>query len=332
MTKNHIALSVISVMIIGISLFYFNIANVVHQDKLPVVIAVSKTPLSSPFYVAKVIKAFDDTCVEVEYVEVIGGQAAFRKVIGGEVDFGTSSDSVMAFQSLNKHSFVTHAMFVQSDNDVKLITHVADNVQSTSDLKNKRIGFTKGTSSEYLLSTLLAIEGLSMEDVELHHYKPEHLIQIFQDGYVDAILPWEPFAFQAAQIFGKKIKIHDTKSLGTLSFNLISQTADSQLVEKAECIIQGLSTAINYIASNPEESKKMIINKLGASPELIDWIWDDYIFKLGLHKSLLLNIQAQVKWALETQMRKVEIPPNAERYIDSRALLKIDSGAVNLPL
>jgi ABC-type nitrate/sulfonate/bicarbonate transport system substrate-binding protein len=319
-------------MIIGIGVFYFNIAKLGNHDKYPVTIAVSKTPLSSPFFIAKAINAYDDTCVEVKYSEVIGGQAAFKKVIDEEVDFGTSSDSVMAFQSLNNHSFVTHAMFVQSDNDAKLITRTSDNIQSISELKNKRIGLTKGTSSEYLLSTLLAIEGLTMEDVELYHYKPEQLVQAFRNGDVDAILPWEPFAFQASQLLGNEIKIHDTKSLGTLTFNLISQQANSQLVDKARCIIQGLKTAINYIASNPEESKKIILNKLGSTPEFIDWIWPDYIFKLGLNQSLLLNIQSQVKWAVETQMRKVEKTPSAERYIDSRALLIVEPGAVHLPL
>ena len=108
--------------LIVVGAFLVNSSSDWQDDKYPVTIAVSKTPLSSPFYIAKAIKAFDDTCVEVKYTEVIGGQLAFEKVINGEVEFGTSSDSVMAFQSLNQHAFVTHAMFVQSDNDVKLIT------------------------------------------------------------------------------------------------------------------------------------------------------------------------------------------------------------------
>jgi ABC-type nitrate/sulfonate/bicarbonate transport system substrate-binding protein len=263
---------------------------------------------------------------------VIGGKMAFDKVMNGDVDFGTSSDSVIAFQSLTNNAFVTHASFVQSDNDVKLITHAVDKIKSITALKGKRIGVTKGTASEYLLSTLLAIEGLTMEDIKLHHYKPEVLIQSFRSGEVNAILTWEPFAFQASQLLGNEIKIHDTKSLGTLSFNLISLRANNQLVEKAKCIIQGLRTAINYIASNPEESKKIILNQLGSTPEFIDWIWPDYIFKLGLNQSLILNIQSQAKWAVETHMRNVEHPPNVALHIDSRALLKVEPGAVNLPL
>lgn len=321
---------VVVLITIGIGGLYSNFQHLWSQQKYPVTIAVSKTPLSSPFYVAKSINAFEDTCVTVEYDEVIGGQAAFKKVISGEADFGTTSDSVIAFQSLNKLSFVTHAMFVQSDNDVKLITRSSDNVKSAMELKGKKVGVTKSTASEYLLSTLLAIEGLTMEDVDLYNYKPKQLAQAFSDNKVDAIVSWEPFVFKLSQSLGQNIKIHDTKSLSTLSFNLISMSADSQLVEKAKCVIQGLYKAINYIASHPKESKKIVRDELDLGSAFIEWVWPDYIFKLSLNQSLILSIKSQATWAVETQMREFTEIPNSERFVDSRALLQVEPGAVNI--
>lgn len=319
-------------ILLAIVLLYFNYQHLWQQEKYSVSIAVSKTPLSTPFYVAKSINAFKDTCVNVEYDDVIGGQMAFAKVVNGEVDFGTSSDSVIAFQSLAKKSFSTHAMFVESDNDVKLITHLSDEVNSVIDLKGKKIGITKGTASEYFFSTLLAIDGLITADVELLHYKPEQLINGFVNKEVDAIVPWEPYAFSATQLLNDKIKIHDTKNLSTLSFNLISQSADSLLVEQAKCIIQGLSIAIEYIASSPENSKKIVMDELKLSPLFIDWVWPDYIFKLSLNQSLILSIKSQAAWAIEMQMSEYKEMPDINGFIDGRALLQVDPGAVNIPL
>jgi ABC-type nitrate/sulfonate/bicarbonate transport system substrate-binding protein len=331
-TKRYFSTYILILSILGLSVFYFYLQYFWNQEKYPVTIAVSKTPLSTPFYVAKSIDAFDDTCISVEYLKVNGGQIAFDKVMNGGVDFGTSSDSVIAFKSLTKQRFVTHAMFVQSDNDVKLITRTSDNINSALGLKGKKVGVTKGTASEYILSTLLAIEGLNISDVELYHYKPDQLIEGFSQGEVDAIVPWEPFAFQTLQLFNEKIKIHDTKSLNTLSFNLISQTADSQLVEKAKCLIEGLQIAINYISTHPEESKQIVIDELKLAPEFIDWVWPDYIFKLGLNQSLILNINSQAIWAAETQMSELKQAPNSALFVDSRALLQVEPGAVNIIL
>ncbi|WP_310649916.1 NrtA/SsuA/CpmA family ABC transporter substrate-binding protein [Colwellia sp. MB02u-9] len=330
--KYPLVSSITLLIILGLGILSFNLQSFWHQDKYSVIIAVSKTPLSTPFYIAKAINAFDDTCVRVKYEQVIGGKSAFDKVMSGEVDFGTSSDSVIAFQSLTTPSFVSHAMFVQSDNDVKLITHSADNIKSALDLKGKKVAVTQGTASEYLLSTLLAIEGLTMADVKLYYDKPPQLLQAFSRDEVDAIVSWEPFVFQLLQALDKKIKIHDTKSLSTLSFNLISQTADSQGVEKAKCVIQGLQTAIHYIASHPQAAKKIVIDELNLDPAFIDWVWPDYIFKLGLNQSLILNIRSQALWVVETQMRVSNSAPNSLRFVDSRALLQVDPGAVDIPL
>jgi ABC-type nitrate/sulfonate/bicarbonate transport system substrate-binding protein len=314
------------------ALLYLNFKPLWQLEKYPVSIAVSKSPLSTPFYVAKSINAFEETCVSVKYDDVIGGQVAFAKVVSGEADFGTSSGSVIAFQSLAKKSFVTHAMFVQSDNDVKFITRSSDKVESVIELKGKRIGVTKGTASEYFLSTLLAIDGLLIEDVKLYHFEPEQLVNGFINNEVDAIVPWEPFVFNATQLLSEQIKIHDTKNLSSISFNLISQRADSQLVEKAKCVIQGLSIAIEYIAAYPEKSKEIVINELNLEPSFIDWVWPDYIFKLGLNQSLMLDIKSQATWAIDVQMSGYSEMPIIDSFIDSRAMLQVDPGAVNIPL
>ena len=333
MIKNNSLLLFITVIVtFGALLLYFNFQHLWQLEKHSVTIAVSKSPLSTPFYVAKSINAFENTCVKVEYDAVMGGQIAFSKVMNGEVDFGTSSDSVIAFQSLTEKSFVTHAMFVQSDNDVKLITRLSDNIETTSDLKGKKIGITKGSSSEYFFSVLLAIDGLSIDEVELYHYQPEQLISGFINKEVDAVVPWEPFAFDMVELFQNKIKIHDTKNLNTLSFNLISKTADDILVEKAKCVIQGLNLAIEYIASNPNKAKKIVMDELNLTPSFIDWVWPDYIFKLGLNQSLILDINSQAKWAIEMQMSENSKRSNINVLFDSRALLKVDPRAVNIPL
>jgi len=311
---------------------YFLFLKPDHIEKHPVSIAVSKTPLSSPFYIAKSINAFENTCVEVEYHEVLGGVVAFDKVIEGEVDFSTTSDSVITFKSLANHDFVTHAMFVQSDNDVKLLTQRSKNFTSISKLKGSKIGVTKGSASEYFLSTLLAIEGLSVDDVELYDYKPEDLINGIENNEVDAVVPWEPFAFNIINKLTDQVDIQETKNINTLSFNLISKRADDLMVKKATCIIQGLNIAIAYIASNPEESKKIVIKELNLEHSFIDWVWDDYIFKLGLNQSLILNIKSQAAWAIEMQMSEHNATPNVNDFLDSRAMLQVDPSAVNIPL
>ena len=320
----------ILLLVASVTLLSVNLNNFWQTEKHLVSIAVAKTPLSAPFYVAQSINAFDSSCVNVKFEHVIGGRTAFNKVLMGEVDFATSSDSVIAFQSLTHQTFVTHAMFVQSDNDVKLITRSEDNIKDVSHLKGKKIGVTKQTASEYFLRTILAIEGLNVSDVTLIDYEPEQLIDGLMNKEVDAITPWEPFAFQSHQILSDKITIHETKNLNTLSFNLISLTPDISRIEKAKCLIQGLNTAINYIASQPDDAKEVVMQELGLSTEFIDWVWPDYIFKLELNQSLLLNLKSQTTWITETQQIPNNSAPDIAQFVDSRAILQVNPSAVNI--
>ena len=116
-----------------------------------------------------------------------------------------------------------------------------------------------------------------------------------------------------------------------MSFHLISQAADRVQVEKAKCIIQGLNTAIDYIAAKPRLAKKIIVEKLQLSDDFIEWVWPDYIFKLSLNQSLLLSLKAKSTWLVATQMSQFNGAPKLEKFIDTRALLQVQPGAVNIP-
>ncbi|MCI2285722.1 hypothetical protein L3081_23015 [Colwellia sp. MSW7] len=73
-----------------------------------------------------------------------------------------------------------------------------------------------------------------------------------------------------------------------------------------------------------------MIDKLDLDPDFMDWIWPDYIFKLGLNQSLILNIQSQATWALETQISDYKLASNAKDLVDTRALKQVDPKAVNV--
>ncbi|GAA6173377.1 ABC transporter substrate-binding protein [Colwellia sp. KU-HH00111] len=319
------------VIVISVLLVTFTSLDLWQGKKYPVTIAVSKTPLSTPFYVAKTIHAFDSTCVDATFIDVVGGQTAFAMMMSGEADFSTSSDSVIAFQSLTGKAFVSHAVFAQSDNDVKLITQRADNNKTIVDLKNQTIGVTKGTASEYFLSILLAMEGMTLDDVKVKHYPTEQLVEGLINNEVDAIVPWEPYVYQAKSRLQNEISIFDSKNLNTLTFNLLSQPADNELVEKAGCVIDALRIAIDYIATHPLKAQQIMMSKLTLSPSYIDWAWPDYIFKLGLNQSLLLNIKSQARWAIESQMADYQQTPSVDAFIDTRAMFQVDAKAVNIP-
>ncbi|MDO6426018.1 ABC transporter substrate-binding protein [Thalassotalea sp. 1_MG-2023] len=298
-------------------------------------IAVSLTPLSAPLYVAKAINAFDKQCVSVNIIDVVGGKRAFDLVESGQVNYATTSDSVIAFQSLNRPPIVSHAMFVHSDNDIKLLSKHSSQVEKITDLAGKKVGLTLKTAGEYFFTALLALEGLTYTDIIIKNYSPDHLHNALETGEVDVIVSWEPYAFQTIQTLNEKIKVHQTKNLNSLSFNLISTNTQAQDVATTQCLLAGLIKATEFIAVQPKKAKAIVKNKLNVDQAFIDWVWRDYIFKVGLDNSLLLSIESQAMWAYEqhlsSQNNKTLMANNQYRhYIDTRALSEINPRLVNV--
>ncbi len=297
----------------------------------PVRIAVSKTPLSAPVYIADEKGYFAKHCSSVELVEVVGGKRSFETMASGQADFATSSDSVIVYKAFARSDFAALASFVQADNDVKFITREGLAQQHYGTTRFSSVGVTKGTASEYFLSTYLALEGIDVTNITLLDTPPDEMPEVLASGSVDAIVPWEPYGYKAVQMLEGVANVLPTKNLYSLSFNLIGQKNDIEMQpHKAECVLKALSDAIDFIASEPSETQQVIGSRLNLESDFIFWIWPDYIFKLSLNKSLLMNLQSQAEWVVEAGIIKGQAVPDFMTVLNPRPLSKVKPEAASL--
>ncbi len=194
----------------------------------PITIAVSKTPLSTPFYIAEDLGLFDKYCGEVDIMDVLGGKRSFSKMLSNEVDFATASDSVIVYQSFQRDDFVNIATFVESVNDIKIIVRSDVQISSGEDLKGKSIGFIEGSASDYFLEEFLGLHNLQKTDINAIPLSPEQTDQALINGEVEAISTWEPFAFKAIQGLSDRAQALDTKHIYSLTFNLLTKKSTLQ--------------------------------------------------------------------------------------------------------
>jgi len=196
-------------------------------------IAVSRTPLSAPFYIADQLGFFKENGLEIKIIDVIGGKNSFKMIMSGQADYGTSSESVLMFESIKKPEFVNLASFVESDNDIKLLILASS---TGADLTGKKIGIIKGTASEYFLSLYLGLNNLKLTDVELINLSPSMMTEALVSHKVDAVSVWEPYAFEIKQALRKDIELAKAKNIYSLTFNLL-KFRGSKLTNKSEYLI-----------------------------------------------------------------------------------------------
>ncbi|GLQ33338.1 ABC transporter substrate-binding protein [Litoribrevibacter albus] len=321
---------ILSVFVL-IGVVFFATKQGANLDVPAIRIAVSKTPLSAPVFIADEMGFFDEYCSEVELIEVVGGRRSFEKMASGQADFATSSDSVIVYKSFARSDFVTLASFVHADNDVKFITREDMSLVQGKDFRYRKIAVTKGTASEYFLSTYLALEGVDRSEVTLVDTPPDKIPDVLASGEVDAIAPWEPYGYKTVQLLKGTANVLPTKNLYSLSFNLIGSKSNVQSQpQKAECVLHALSDAIDYISGNHSKTQEVIGRRLNLENDFIFWIWPDYIFKLSLNRSLIMGLQSQAEWVVQSGVIKDRGVPDFKEVVNPTPLAKVKPEAVSL--
>lgn len=300
--------------------------------KVPVAlnIAVSRSPLSAPLYVADELGFFNPQCIDVNLQEVIGGKMSFEAVVNEQADFGTSSESVIVFNSFQRRDFVNLATFVQSDNDIKIITREGGGIFKGADFRGKKVGLIKGSASEYFFSTFLALEGVSLEELNIVALSPDQLPEALKSAAVDAVVPWEPYGYITVKALGGKANVIPSKNLYTLSFNLI--TRKEYLAAHpiaARCVLEGLQKAIDFIAYEPEKFRQILQDRLGLDNEFSSWIWQDYLFKLSLSRSLKRTLESQARWAMDNNLVEAGEIPNFNHFLNTHTLEEMNIEGVS---
>lgn len=73
----------------------------------------------------------------------------------------------------------------------------APGIANLAALRGRRIGVTRGTYCEYLLTIALDRAHLALDDVILVAESAERMPQLLSEGRADAVITWEPYATQA---------------------------------------------------------------------------------------------------------------------------------------
>ncbi|WP_020681429.1 ABC transporter substrate-binding protein [Marinobacterium rhizophilum] len=295
-------------------------------------IAVSRTPLSAPIYIAAARGYFRDQGVDIDLHEVIGGNRSYDLMAEGGADLATSSESVVMFHSFDNSNFSVVASFVSSDNDIKLITSADSTLRSAFDLTNARIAVTARSSSEYFLHSVALMHGIDTDTLQMRETQPEQMSQaLLENTDIQALSLWEPYGYQVMKALGEKAVLIPTKGLHTTSFNLL---ALNQTIEaKPEAILatlRALDQAADFIQREPGNAKDIIRHQLSLEADFVEWVWDDYNFRLGLGQSLLIALDSAARWAQTSGAVEPQPLPDYRSLLDNRFLRQVIPDAQGL--
>ena len=295
-------------------------------------IAVSRTSLSLPFYVAESQRFFADEGVAVKTLECIGGQRCIKLMFEGEVPLATASEMPVMFNSFSRADYAIVATFVTSVRDVKLVARKSAGIATAADLDGKRIGTVKGTSAHYFLDSYLLFNGIDPKKLNLVSLAPEQIAPALKEGKIDAAAIWEPFAQKAVRGLAGDGVVLPSARIYTESFNLVASRKfmadrEADLIK----VLRALERAQRFIREQPAQAQAILKDKLQEDQAFIDATWGDFDYRLSLDQSLVSTLEGQARWAV----REGHVPPGSRtpnylQFVDREALRKAAPGAVTL--
>ena len=211
-------------------------------DKTTIKIAVSTTPLSSPLFIAEKQGMFKKYGLNVELVPTAGGVKSFELLTSQIVDFATASETVVMFNSFFKDDFTVLASFVESDNDLKLLSLDPEKYKDFNNFEHARIGLIKNSASEFFLDSLLIMFDRKHIPHSRVYLSPDELIPALVSNKVDIISAWAPIDYKLYKITEKNNQIISSKGLYNLSFVLASHNHSLKIktFHRHECLVHSL--------------------------------------------------------------------------------------------
>ena len=167
-----------------------------------------------------------DTPYKIAKSEFAGGNLIVEAINAGALDVGGMSEIPPIFIAGAPGNQVRIVAVLQGDvNNQVLLVPSGSPVQAFADLKGKRIGYVKATTSHYILLRLLEEAGLKWTDIKPVALSPQDGLAAFSSGAIDAWVIYGVIVQQARAAGARVLRT----ALGILSGNYLVAAAKSAL-------------------------------------------------------------------------------------------------------
>jgi sulfonate transport system substrate-binding protein len=126
------------------------------------------------------------TPYRVEYAEFPAGNLIIEAMNAGAVDLGSWSEIPLVFAAASHANVKTIAIEKADVNRQAVILPQGSLIRSIADLRGKRVGYVRATTSHYYLLKMLQAAGLGFGDITAINLSPTDGRAAFQSGALDA--------------------------------------------------------------------------------------------------------------------------------------------------
>ncbi|NER23681.1 MAG: ABC transporter substrate-binding protein [Symploca sp. SIO1C2] len=306
------------------------------NNQSQVTVGIQVSPAMTLVMVAQEKGFFQEEGVNVEIKEFTAGKFALQAFLGGSIDFAVSGEVPVALATLQGNKIRVVSQVVEdTTNEVRVVALKDGELKDPTEYfkkKRRKLATSIGGGPEFYTYEFLKRYQIKDDEIEIVSQKPEDMPAALASGSVDAISIFDPFAFIAEKRLRERAITFTDPELYSEFYVLDARPEQiEQQSEEIESLLKGLKRAGEFIDENPEEAKQILQDYTKLERDVIDGIWNNFVFKPALTQKLIDYWNAQGDWAKETGKVTPETSiPNFRDIVDSSFLEKVDPSLVKL--
>ena len=273
---------------------------------------------------------FHKYSLNVTFNHVPTGALAVEDLIAGNSDLAYAAEFVGVYK-INSFPELRIIGCTAKSDIISFVIRNDRNITSPQDLKGKTIAVPKGTQAEFFLGRYLTLNGLDFSDITPLYLNPADLVLSIESGESDAVVIWEPYAYQIGQSLGSN-SITWSAQIWKLFFWL-TYTLPEVIVNKQDALVRyfkALDESEHYISSHESDMKEIIKTEMNLSDEYTDQIVHNTQFAISLDQGLIIAMEDEYRWLKKNNLTNTTMMPIYLENLYPDFLLGVKPESVNI--
>ena len=100
--------------------------------------------------------------------------------------------------------------------------------------------------------------------------------------------------------------------------------------EALKRFLKAIDRATDFIKKNKAKSQEIVAERLGLDQEVMTVLWDDFVFDISLEQSLIVTLEDEARWAINSKLTDTTQMPNYLDYIYLDAMNEVKPEAMGI--
>ncbi len=291
-------------------------------------LALSNLPYYAPVHIAEAEGFFAAEGLDLRILDCVNGRRCLQHLTDGEAQLATVADVPIVFAAHAGSVFDIIATFSASSRNHRLVVRADRGIRKAADLKGRRIGFPRGTSTHYFVDSFLTYHGIPGSQVTLVPLDVATITAALVRGEVDAAGFYLPDGPRALALLGDQGRLLPNPRAYTATNNLVSHpgVSDADLVK----VLRALRRAVGFIKAEPERARVRVAAWLKMDGGELQSMWGELEYRLVLDQSIITTLETEGRWALRQKLVAAGPLPNFLERVRAAPLRTVDARAVSI--